>query len=42
MSNNFLWWLLFVVLAIGGIVIQFRQRALMNQSVREVWYAEAV
>src|SRR3954454_1998698 len=30
-SNNFLWWLLFVVLAIAGIVIQFRQRALMNQ-----------
>ena len=41
-SNNFLWWLLFVVLAIGGIFIQFRQRAIMNQSVREVWYAEAV
>jgi hypothetical protein len=41
-SNNFLWWLLFVVLAIGGIVVQFRQRAIMNQSVREVWYAEAV
>ena len=41
-SNNFLWWLLFVVLAIGGIVVQLRQRAIMNQSVREVWYAEAV
>jgi hypothetical protein len=41
-SNNFLWWLLFVVLAVAGIVIQFRQRALMNQSIREVWYAEAV
>jgi hypothetical protein len=40
-SNNFLWWLLFVALVIGGIVFQFRQRALMNQSVREVWYAEA-
>ena len=41
-SNNFLWWLLLVVLAIGGIVLQLRQRAVMNQSVREVWYAEAV
>ncbi len=39
-SNNFLWWLFFVVLVIGGIFIQLRQRALMNQSVREVWYAE--
>ena len=40
-SNNFLWWLLFVVLVLGGVVIQVRQRALMRQSVREVWYAEA-
>ena len=40
-SNNFLWWLLFVVLVIGGVVIQIRQRAIMRQSVREVWYAEA-
>jgi nitrate/nitrite transporter NarK len=40
-SNNFLWWLLFVVLVVGGIFVQLRQRALMNQSVREVWYAEA-
>ena len=39
-SNNFLWWLFFLVLVVGGIVIQLRQRALMNQSVREVWYAE--
>ena len=40
-SNNFLWWLLFVVLVLGGVVIQVRQRAMMRQSVREVWYAEA-
>ncbi len=40
-SDNFFWWLLFVVLTLGGIVIQARQRALMNQSIREVWYAEA-
>ena len=40
-SNNFLWWLLFVVLVIGGVVTQIRQRAIMRQSVREVWYAEA-
>ena len=39
-SNSFGWWLLLVVLAIGGIVIQVRQRALMRQSVHEVWYAE--
>ncbi len=41
-SNNFLWWLLFVVLAIGGIVVQLRQRALMRRSVHEVWYAENI
>jgi len=39
-SDSFLWWLFFVVLVVGGIVIQLRQRALMNQSIREVWYAE--
>jgi hypothetical protein len=40
-SNNFLWWLLFVVLVLGAVVVQVRQRAMMRQSVREVWYAEA-
>jgi len=40
-SNSVGWSLLLVVLAIGGIVIQIRQQALMRQSVREVWYAEA-
>jgi hypothetical protein len=40
-SNSFVWWLLFVVLTIGGIVIQARQRALMRRNIQEVWYAEA-
>jgi hypothetical protein len=39
-SNSLGWSLLLLVLAIGGIVIQMRQRAQMQQSVREVWYAE--
>jgi hypothetical protein len=41
-SNNFLWWLLFVVLAIGGIVLQLMQRVMMRQHIHEVWYAETV
>src|SRR4051794_16486807 len=40
-SNGFLWGLLLVVLAVGGIVVQARQRAVMRQNVRDVWYAEA-
>jgi hypothetical protein len=40
-SNSFGWSLLFLVLAIGGIAIQSLQRALMRQSIRETWYAEA-
>jgi hypothetical protein len=39
-SNSFFWWLLLLVLAVGGIFVQLRQRAMMRQSVREVWYAE--
>ena len=39
-SNSFGWSLLLVVLAIGGIVVQARQRAVMRQSIREVWYVE--
>ena len=39
-SNSFGWSLLLLVLAVGGILIQVRQRALMRRSVREVWYAE--
>jgi len=41
-SNSFIWWLLFVVLAIGGIVVQLMQRALVRQNVHDVWYAESV
>jgi len=41
-SNSFGWSLLLVVLAVIGIAVQLRQRALMRQSVREVWYAENV
>ena len=33
-SNSFGWSLLLLVLAIGGIVIQARQRALMRQSIQ--------
>ena len=39
-SNSFGWSLLLLVLAIGGIVIQAMQRALMRQSIQETWYAE--
>ena len=41
-SNSFGWSLLLLVLAIGGILIQARQRAVMRQSIHEVWYAETV
>ena len=41
-SNNVGWYLLFLVLALGGIFIQARQRALMRRSIHEVWYAEPV
>jgi hypothetical protein len=41
-SNSFLWSLLFIVLAVGGIVVQARQQALMRRTVHEVWYAESI
>lgn len=41
-NNSFWWSLLLIVLAVFGIVVQLRQRALMRQSVREVWYVENV
>jgi hypothetical protein len=40
-SNSFIWSLLLIVLAAGGIVIQAMQRALMRRNIQEVWYAEA-
>jgi hypothetical protein len=41
-SNSFGWSLLLLVLALAGIFIQARQRALMRRNIQEVWYAEAV
>ena len=41
-NNSFWWSLLLIVLAVFGIIVQLRQRALMRQSVREVWYVENV
>jgi hypothetical protein len=41
-SGSFGWSLLLLVLAVFGILVQLRQRAVMRQSVREVWYAESV
>ena len=40
-SNSFGWSLLLLVLAIAGILVQARQRAVMRQNIQEVWYAEA-
>jgi len=40
-SNSFVWYLLLVVLAIGGILIQAMQRAVARRNIQEVWYAEA-
>jgi len=39
-SNSFGWSLLLLALAVGGIVIQSMQRALMRQSIQDTWYAE--
>ncbi len=38
-SNSWAWALLLLVLAVGGVLIQARQRALMRQNIQEVWYA---
>jgi hypothetical protein len=40
-SNSFGWSLLLIVLALGGILVQAMQRALMRQNIQEVWYAES-
>ena len=40
-DNAWGWSLLLLVLAFGGILIQARQRAIMQRTVQEVWYAEA-
>ena len=39
-SNSWAWSLLLLALAVGGVLIQARQRALMRQNIQEVWYAE--
>ena len=40
-SNSWAWSLLLLALAVGGVLIQAGQRALVRQNIREVWYAEA-
>lgn len=39
-SNSFGWSVLLLALALGGIVLQAMQRALMRRSIQETWYAE--
>jgi hypothetical protein len=39
-SNGWVWSLLLLALAVGGILVQARQRALMRRHIHEVWYAE--
>jgi hypothetical protein len=40
-SNSWAWSLLLLALAVGGVLVQAGQRALVRQNIREVWYAEA-
>jgi len=40
-SNSWAWSLLLLVLAIGGILVQLRQRAVLSRSIQETWSAEA-
>ena len=37
-SNRFGWALLLLVLAIGGIIVQVRERVVLRRSIRETWY----
>ena len=41
-SNTFVWSLILLVLAIGGVGIQLMQRAVMRQTIRETWYVESL
>jgi hypothetical protein len=41
-SNSFGWGLLLLVLALAGILVQARQRAVLRRSIHEAWYAEQV
>ena len=40
-DNAWGWSLLLLVLALAGIVVQARQRAVMRRSVQQVWYTDA-
>jgi hypothetical protein len=40
-SGSFGWTLLFLVLALAGIVVQGMQRALRSRTIHEAWYVEA-
>ena len=40
-SDSWAWSLLLLVLALGGIFVQARERAVMRQTIQETWYAEA-
>jgi hypothetical protein len=40
-SNSVGWSVLLLVLALGGILVQVRQRVLMRRTIHDVWYAEA-
>ena len=41
-QDGWLWASLLLVLAVIGILVQSRQRAMMRRSVREYWYAETL
>ncbi len=41
-DNAWGWSLLLLVLALGGIVVQARQRAVIRRTVQQSWYAETV
>lgn len=40
-NNNWFWYVLLLVLIVFGVFVQLRQRLVLNQSVREYWYADA-
>jgi hypothetical protein len=39
-NDSWGWYLLLIVLALFGIVVQARQRVIMNRTIRQYWYAE--
>ena len=40
-ENGWAWSLLLLVLAIAGIINQARQRAILQATIQETWYAES-